>query len=96
MCGSSKIVWFNGKITLFSWPGKTDVNLDLEYPKPLQHCLLYDSLNLYLPLGLSGAVNTAEQEDQCLNYLTKQKHTRMDIMTKRLHIGQLSEKLWVK
>ena len=37
----------------------------------MKHSLFYDSLGNILPLGLGGAVNTAEEEEDLLSYLVK-------------------------
>ena len=52
--------------------GKTAVTFELmmglkilqkfEFSKPVKHKIFYDSLHYFLPFGLGGAVNTAEEE----------------------------------
>ena len=48
-----------------------EIPWNLECPKPLHHSLFHDWLRYFLPLGVGGAVTTAEDEDesmtQCLN-----------------------------
>ena len=41
----------------------------------MQNCLVYHYLSNFLPIGLAGAVNKAEEEEDrpnlCINYLTR-------------------------
>ena len=42
---------------------------NLLFTKPVQHSVFYDCLHSLLPLGLAGALNTTEEEDDSVTQL---------------------------
>ena len=59
---------------------------DLEGPKAVQHNLFYDWLRNILLLGLEGAVNAAEEEDDLLTTVLEEQPLALRMSTNSVNI----------